>query len=134
MKLSAETKNEIDKFVRTSFKGIADTIADANTVVRKEMPALAKEIVLYEGVIGSLISAFYGLLIVAVAGGISYYVNKFYPDYWGIHIGTVLMAKVGIGLFGFGVYDSVKARFAPRLYLLTYAKNLISSEGSKNES
>lgn len=121
MDISEEAKKELNGLLETSFRSLAESIKD----VKAEMPKVAKEIVLYDGVIGGLVSAFQCFIGLGIVGAISYYVNKSYPDYWGIHILTALIAMGLLMCLTDVIYGTLKAKFAPRLFLLQYASNLI---------
>lgn len=121
MEISDTAKQELNSFLETSLRSLTDGIKD----VKAEMPKVAKEIVLFDGVIGSLVNFLQFSVGLAVCGAISYYVNKSYPDYWGFHILTAFVAMgMGMGVID-SLYSALKAKFAPRLFLLKYASDLI---------
>lgn len=127
MKLSEATKKELDLFVRSSMQSLNEGVKGATSLMKKETPKLLHEIVVFEGIVGNLLTATLALGFVGVMVGISYFVHTYHSDDWAWHILTVILGKVGLGVAAETGYNAIKAKYAPRLFLLNYASNLFSS-------
>lgn len=127
--ISKEAKKELNGLLQESFKSLAEGIKG----VKSEMPKVAKEIILFQGILGNLLGAAQATLFLAGLGAISYFVNATHPEYWGVHVGTGALACFGIGILSDSIYAAVKAKYAPRLYLLSYVKDLIAQPSAEEK-
>lgn len=128
MNLSDEAKSELNSLLTTSFKTLTDSIKD----VKSELPKVAHEIVLYEGVISGLIGILQCLFAIVGLGAVSYGIQAYHPDFWGFHVALALLEIVAVGCLMNQFECVVKAKFAPRLFLLAYVTGMVSS--TKNGS
>lgn len=128
MKVSPEAKKELNKFLKNSLSGLQDVVSDATQFAKKELPEVAKEIIMFNGIVNNL----FGVLIAIVIGTLNYKLGAWALSQTSEHgewyISLILTVPIAIGCFIAGVsslQDALKARVAPRLYLLEYTKQLL---------
>lgn len=134
MKVSNDSKKALGKFLNRSLNGLEKTVSDATSFAKKELPLVAKEILMFEGVVNNLFGVFVSLMI-----GIANYKTEYFiiTNFAGAepawYLSLIVSVPVGIACLVAGLtslQDGLKARVAPRLFLLEYTKKLLSKDDS----
>lgn len=122
MSIFDESKVELNNFLYLLLKALTDSIKD----VKSELPKVAHEIVLYEGIVGGLVGVLQCSLVMAGLAAVSYWIQAYHPDYWGLHIATVLGEVLAGASLVSEALSAIKAKLAPRLFLLNYVVNRVT--------
>lgn len=132
MKISKKTSKELNNLLHNSLKGLQEIVSDASKFTKQEFPQVAKEILVFNGYIINL-----SLIVLSGLGIISTYligkytVSTFTPNDFGYGMGLIFAGCIGVisvpTVFS-SLNDILKVKFAPRLYLIDYTKELLSKK------
>jgi len=123
-------------------EGAVKTAADFGS---EQIPLFIQELLKYNFIV-SLSWFIFGLVLSSGAAGVIYYLffSSFYNEEWDCHTNSkipkvALLMSMGVLFLGFGVgnvfthLDWVKIKYAPRVYLMDYAKDLIKENHNSNK-
>lgn len=126
MKISSEIKKEFDILLKEIVKALSNGIKGA----KNEIPKMAHEILLYNGILGNIFNILACVLILSFSCVLSYYIHNHHLDseFWGVYVISALIVLAMLSLIPIFVFNLLKAKYAPRLFLLEYAKSLMDDK------
>jgi hypothetical protein len=150
MKVSKAAQKELSKLLHSSAEGILSAASEAKSFAKKEIPQVCKEIIKFDGIYDSLYQMGVALVYLVILGTISYFIHQYqitplnpeedprylkYPDgFWNfVHVATIVASFFALGEILGQFRNLLKAVFAPRLYLIEYAKNNILNDDSEDD-
>lgn len=140
MQLSEEAKTNLMKVVEKSANILSESIDSSGKLVKENAKELVSEVLIYEGIVnnifnligatvaGVLVKIGFNFLSTAPVETVSASTNVFL---------TVVLSIVGFGIFIWGVssiQDMLKAKLAPRLFLISYAMGLVKSNSDSSST
>lgn len=138
MQLSDEAKTNLMKVVEKSANILSESIDSSGKLVKENAKELVNEVLIYQGIIDSVFSLI-GAAVASVLVKLGLNFLSEAPEEL-ISTGTNLFLTVLLYLVGFGVFiwaassvqNMIKAKFAPRLFLISYAMDLVKSGSNQN--
>jgi hypothetical protein len=133
MELSDQAKTSLNKLLDSTASTLSDAISSTGTLVKENAKELVHEVIVYEGYIDGGMS----LLASLIATLMNYcgyaYVAANHNDYWGLYLIQGLL-QIGFMVWILcSIQSLLKAKFAPRLFLVQYAASLLKKDSNSDK-
>lgn len=126
MELSDASKQALNKILETSGNALADAISGATELAKQNVGSLVKEVIFYEGYVEYGVQLVLSLFSLSLITGVTTYIARnHFEDHWGLIIPCVILGFIMFMWAICSIQTLLKVRFAPRLFLTTYATDLL---------
>lgn len=141
MNVSKETKKSLEKVLEKSCDAITGAIDSTGKLIKENAKDIALEVIVFKGLIENVIGMVWTSVVTGVLIKLTFYLNSLVSSenhgndgyYFGMAaciVGSIILSC----LFFCTLTSLLKAKFAPRVFLLEYAADLLKpkeSEGKK---